>query len=49
MGEYYADYDQGSNCWGVFHTDNQPNYCRALFSTQEEAEEYAAKLNKEFS
>lgn len=42
---YYADYDRESACWGVFHTDVNPNWCRALFSVQEEAEEYASELN----
>ena len=44
MGEYYADYDEASACWGVFHTDKRPGYCYALFTTQEEAAEFAAAL-----
>ena len=44
MGEYYADYDEASACWGVFHTDKHPGFCYALFTTQEEAAEYAAAL-----
>ena len=41
MGEYYVDYDETTACWGVFHTDIRPGYCYALFTTQEEAEEWA--------
>lgn len=41
MGEYYVDYDNDSACWGVFHTDKRPGYCYALFTTEEEAEEWA--------
>lgn len=41
MGEYYVDYDNDSACWGVFHTDKRPGYCYALFTTREEAEEWA--------
>ena len=44
MGEYYADYDNTTACWGVFHTDKRPGYCYALFTTQEEAAEFAAAL-----
>ena len=44
MGEYYADHDEASACWGVFHTDKRPGYCYALFTTQEEAAEYATAL-----
>lgn len=45
MGEYFADYDSDTGCWGVFHTDQDSGHCWALFSTQEEAEQYAEELN----
>ena len=41
MGEYYTDYDEATACWGVFHTDKRPGYCYALFTTHEEAEQWA--------
>ena len=45
MGEYFADYDDDTNCWGVFHTDQDSGHCWALFSTQQEADQYARELN----
>ena len=55
MGEYYADYDDTTACWGVFHTDKRPGHCYALFTTEQEATEwvqnrfhrtFGLKLNK---
>ena len=43
MGEYYVDYDEASTCWGVFHTDLHPGYCYALFTTEQEANEWMQK------
>lgn len=45
-GEYYVDLDEESGCWGVFHTDVYPNFCRALFTVKEEAEEYCKESNR---
>ena len=46
MGEYFADYDDDTNCWGVFHTDKNPGHCFALFSTEYEAVNYANERNE---
>ena len=45
MREYYADLDEATACWGVFHTDLRSGYCYALYTTQQEAEEQAQELN----
>jgi hypothetical protein len=45
MGEYYADYDEDSACWGIFHTDGP--FCYALYAAEQEAEESAEKLNED--
>ena len=44
MGEYFADYDERSECWGVFHTEGN-GFCYALFASEEEAVDYAACSN----
>jgi len=44
MGEYFADYDEYSGCWGVFHTEGD-GFCYALFASEEEAVDYAACSN----
>ncbi len=43
-GEYYADFDSGSECWGVFHTEGD-GFCYALFTSCAEAETYATNKN----
>lgn len=49
-GEYYADYDEESDSWGVFHTDGvgdfDSGHCFALHSSESEAEADAKERNK---
>lgn len=42
-GEYYADYDDETGTYCVFHTEN--NRAFASFSDKEEAENVAAEMN----
>ena len=40
---WYADYDENSGLWGVFHLDT--GLCRATFCTEQEAREKAEEYN----
>lgn len=44
MGEFYAEYDEESASWCVFHTGGEHAY--SSWSGQEEAEEDARRLNE---
>ena len=43
MGEYFADYDDQSQCWGVFHTEGT-GFCYGLYASEQEAEQHVADL-----
>ncbi len=45
VGEYYADKDEETGQYGVFHTDKEPGFAFALFSDEAEAREDARKRN----
>ena len=45
-GEYYAEYDEDSGMWCVFHTDLRSGFAYASFSCQDEAEAEADRRQK---
>jgi len=45
VGEFYADYDDDSGLWCVFHTENGHAY--SSWSSREEAEEDAGRRNRD--
>jgi len=45
IGEYFADYDEQSQCWGVFHTEGD-GFCYELYASDQEAEQRTAALNQ---
>jgi hypothetical protein len=44
-GEYYADYDEDTKMWCVFHTDKGEGKAFASFATKKEADAYAKRKN----
>lgn len=46
MGEYFADYDDGSGMWCVFHTDTNSGFAYASFFSEELAQLDADRRNK---
>lgn len=45
QGEYYADFDEESGLWCVFHTDLNSGHAYSSWASQIQAEEDAAKRN----
>ena len=37
-GEKYVDFDESTNCWGVFGTES--GFCYELFSSEKEANDF---------
>ena len=46
MGEYFVEYDEDSQCWGIFHTDSGPR-CYSLYASKLEAEAMAREMNEQ--
>jgi len=44
-GEYFADYDEESGSWCIFHTDYKTGFAFASYASKEEAEEKTEKRN----
>lgn len=46
IGEYFADYDEDSASWCIFHTDYKTGFAFKSFASQQEAESRAEEMNK---
>lgn len=45
IGEYYADYDEDSAMWCVFHTDKKSGFAYASYASEELATDDANRRN----
>lgn len=46
VGEYYAELDEDSDMWCVFHTDKNSGKAYSSWASKSEAEKDAARRNK---
>ena len=46
-GEYFADYDENTGVWGVFHTDYNTGHAFSTWGDQRTAELEAERKNKD--
>lgn len=47
IGEYFADYDEESGLFCVFHTDKKTGFAYSSWACMEDAEKAAKKRNEE--
>lgn len=47
IGEYYADYDEDSKMWCVFHTDKKAGYAYSSWASRYNAEQDARERNED--